>query len=125
MRRLLLVVLGVLFIVGPIVLHAWHRSTYERDVRGVQQLQRQLDSARAALSRAATPADSQRLAQDVQSREYFLGRRAYHVGHQGAALDAWWRPTGRGTILLLIGAALVLSGGVLTLKRASGRVPEG
>lgn len=84
------------------------------DERDVAELRARLDSVRAALARASA-ADSSRLTTEVQEREYFLGRREYHLAHPAPGGSPWRRPFGPGTVVFGAGLVIiVLGGGILS-----------
>lgn len=112
-RSVVPLVAGVLVIASTIVVDQNHRTTHERDLRGIANLRRALDSTRVLLGTATTAADSLRLGDAVKEREYYLGRREFHVPLRQEGLDAFWTPTGRGPIYLACGAALIILGVVL------------
>jgi hypothetical protein len=102
-------IIGIAFLSGAVYAGAERRRTHEADVRDILALRRELDSTRAALHRAASVADSVRLAKSAENREYILRRREFHVAPRAEAIALWWSPTGPGTLLAAIGAMLVLA----------------
>lgn len=112
-RSIVPLVVGVLVIVSTIGVDHNQRSLQARDLRGIANLRRMLDSTRAALAVAPTAADSTRIAAEITDREYYRGRREFHVPLRQEGLDAFWTPTGRGTISVAVGAAFVILGVVL------------
>lgn len=111
-RSLALLALGALFIAGTVALDRKNRRDHAADLSGISNLRRALDSTRAALAVAPTAADSTRLAEQVKEREYYLGRREFHVPLRQEGLDGFWQKTGSGTILVGTGIVLIILGAV-------------
>ena len=109
---------GIALIVGAFVIIDIRRENHEADVRGVERLSAMLDSTRLALAAAGSGPDSARLAAEVKEREYYFGRRAYHLGRQ-ESIDAWWTVRGPGSWLVGIGALCLVIAAVTA--RRSGR----
>ena len=110
---------GLLLLGGALLADAHTRRGQLRESAAVGQLRATLDSVRATLSRASARVDSTRLSEEVASREYYLGRREYHLAGLQATVLGWWEPTGTGTLLVLQGAVLTLSGLGLLARRRS------
>lgn len=104
----LVLVLGSLAVLVPIALHVYQRQLQERDVREVAQLRAAFDSTLTAMAAPTTAADSARLVGDVREREYWLGRREYHLIQRQAQLASWWRPMGFPAISVALGVVLFL-----------------
>lgn len=112
----LLIVVGVLLIGGAVGAHAYTRRELTRDMDGIKQLGALLTQVQHERDRATSAADSTRLAANIKERQYFLGRRSYHVPFTQARLERWGTPTGPGTILITLGGALIALG-VYHLRR--------
>ena len=106
-------VAGALLIAAAVAVDRNQRTGHAEDLRGIATLRRVLDSTRTALAAAPTAADSARIAEEVKEREYFLGGREFHVPHRQEGLDAFWKPTGHGTIFVAAGGAFIILGLVL------------
>ena len=124
MRRSLIpltaITLGVILIGGAIYGSVASRRSHEQDVRDVAMLRVRLESARLELARAATAADSTRLEESIRQEEEGISQREYHVLMRQAEPHDTWTPTGKGTLTVVLGAALVLTGVVLLRKRRPG-----
>ena len=118
-RSLVPLVAGALVILGTIVLDQTDRRSHEADLRGIANLRRMLDSTRAALAVAPSAADSARLAAEITEREFYIGRRAFHVPLRQESQDRRWKATGMGTIWVAAGAAFIILGVVLLRRPAS------
>lgn len=106
------VVLVILAVAG-----SRHTLTARRDAQqDVAQLRTGLDSVRAAVGSALTAADSARLAAEIQDREYYLGRREYHLAASAPSGAPWRRPFGVGTVLLGGGLVLALLGAAVLAR---------
>jgi hypothetical protein len=117
---LLLITLGAVAVLAPPAAYFYHRSVQARDLEDVAALRAALDSLRASLDAASATADSAQLLSTIRAREEGLGRREYHIVHNGAHLDAWWRPTGTGTLVVGAGVVMMTSGLVLRHRRRLG-----
>jgi len=120
-RPLVPALVGVALIAGAIAIQVQQRGIQEGDVRDVTRLRTELDSVRAALSLAASAADSAALAGSVADRTQMLQRREFHVPSRQAAIDGWWGLTGPGTALAVAGALLVALGAA---ARSRARRPD-
>ena len=121
MRSALLVItLGTILIGVAVYGSAASRRSLAKDVRDVAMLRVRLDTARRELVRAATAADSTRLVESIAQEEEGISRREYHVLMRQAEPDRRWTPTGKGTLTVVLGAALVLAGVVLLRTRRPG-----
>lgn len=110
------VLLGLALVAGAVRINVQQRALQRDDVRDITALRAELDSVGAELSRAASSADSSRLARSVTDRTARLGWREFHVPSRQAAIDGWWTLTGPGTLLSIVGALLVTLG-VLAARR--------
>lgn len=103
---LVMLLIGAVLI-GLAVYGSWAsttgRAAAERDVA---ELRRQLDSVRASLVTASTAADSARVRAAITDREYYLGRREYHLAPRSSSR----RP---GLVLGGAGGMLLLAGGIM------------
>jgi hypothetical protein len=77
-------IIGIAFLSGAVYAGAERRRTHEADVRDILALRRELDSTRAALHRAASVADSVRLAVNSTSRR---APRRSHCGGRRRVLE--------------------------------------
>ena len=114
---------GSAFIVGAFLLSGIRERGHAEDLGGIARLQVILDSTRGALAAATTATDSTRIAAEVKEREYYLGRRAFHVPLRQESIDAWWTLSGAGARFLILGALCILAAGVLTIRRKTSPDP--
>ena len=117
---LLAITLGTILIGGAVYGSVASRRSHVQDVRDVAMLRVRLESARLELARATTAAESTRLKENIGQEEEGISRREYHALMRQAEPDGTWKPTGTGTLTLVLGAALVLTGVVLLRKRRPG-----
>jgi hypothetical protein len=108
-------IIGAVAALGAVALGRTQRRTYDEDVRDIAAVRVILDTKRQALAKATMARDSAILLKESSEREYFLGRREYHMPFRAAAIARWWAPTGRGTLLFIAGVALVAVGGGMLL----------
>ncbi len=106
----ILLVLGLTLVAAPITAYLYLRRVHEQDVQGISALRDRLESVRAELASATTAADSAGLLREIREREYFLGRRQFHVPLREAQLAGWWRPTSIGTLAVAFGGVLWVVG---------------
>lgn len=120
LRRIGLVAItvGLAAIVLAVVAYRGNVKTLAGDRRDVAGLERQLDSARAALRAATDSGAAARLREEIRTREYGLSRRAFHIPPREEAVRTWWRPTGTGGLASVLGIIL-LALGVIAVR--SGR----
>ena len=111
------VLLGLALVAGAVGINVQRRQVQRDDVRDITALRAELDSVGTELSRAASSADSSRLARSVADRTARLGYREFHVPSRQEAIDGWWTLTGPGTLLSIVGALLVTLGVVDARRR--------
>lgn len=114
--------LGLAFIAGAIATNSQQRTLQLNDVRDIDGLRAELDSAGSALARARKSGepDSARLAVSVAERTNNLQRREFHVPSRQEAIDRWWTLTGPGTVFSTVGALFIVIA-ALTRRRARAR----
>lgn len=118
-RALVPLVAGALVILSTVAIDQNQRRLHDSDVRGIANLRHLRDSVKAALAVASSAADSTRLTAEITEREYYLGRREFHVPLRKEANDRRWKATGPGTIGVAVGAAFIILGVVLVRRPAS------
>ncbi len=112
-----LLVLGVALIALAVGTGVVRERTQADDVRGVARLRQLLDSTRGALASATTAADSARIGREVREREFYWGRRSFHIAPRQETIDGWWTLKGQGAQLALLGALCIVAGGALLMRR--------
>lgn len=112
--------LGVTLAALSVIVHLNLKHDAAKDLRGIAALRRTLDTTRVALASAANSTDSARIATQIAEREYYLGRREFHLPLRQATLDGWWRRTGPGTLLLAAGGVLIAIAGWLFRRDSRG-----
>jgi hypothetical protein len=121
--QIALLLAGSAFIVGAFLLSGIRERGHAEDLRGIAGLRVLLDSTRGALAAATTATDSTRIAREVTEREFYLGRRTFHVPLRQESIDAWWTLRGEGARFLILGALCILAAGVLTIRRKTSPDP--
>lgn len=112
--------MGLAFTGGAIGIQRQQQENQRADLRDIAGLRAELDSVRAAAARATTGPDSLQLAKSISDRKYMLSRREFHVPTRQESIDGWWRLTGPGTMLSLVGVLLLALAGYTRVRARAG-----
>lgn len=108
---------GVCCLIGALAPPLADRHFLAAERREIALLRDSLGSTRTRLGVARTSADSTRLVEEIRSREYFIGRREFHLPVRQERLREWWQRTGPGTLGVALFVVLV-TGGVVARRRS-------